>query len=260
MQLVPTPPGPYATPAVPTDLSKYLVVERRPTAVPGLSHEVRPVMDLADPAATPEALRDRDAYYGPAPLAPLDPDTRTRREFSRLDQDVVRTYLARALAAAGEEPLAIVEIGVNRQSANVDPEWCVSDLTSTHAFLSGKRPQDVYLGIDIEDKSYLDQPDRNIHTLRCDSADADKVRGALRALGVEHIDVLFIDGWHSVGQVLKEWAYTDMLRTGGVVLMHDTNAHPGPYFLLEMIDGSAYDVKKYFWDIVDWGMGAAVKR
>lgn len=38
--------------------------------------------------------------------------------------------------------------------------------SSTKVFLENKRPQDVYVGIDIEDKSSLNDLSRNIYTLQ----------------------------------------------------------------------------------------------
>ena len=41
--------------------------------------------------------------------------------------------------------------------------------------------------------------------------------------------------------------------------MHDTNYHPGPKVLLESIDSSMFESKKYFEGEVDWGVGTSKK-
>lgn len=193
-------------------------------------------------------------------MGPYDPVLNRDREFSKLDQDVLAKYLQQLVANADDTPLVIVEIGVNRQTDEIDPNWGVSRLTSTIVLLENKRPQDIYIGIDIDDKSYLQNVSRNVHTIQSDSADHAFIRSKFKMLGVNKIDYLFIDGWHSVNQIVEEWKYTDILSPNGIVAMHDTNSHPGPYLLMESIDPNMYDVKKYLSDIVDYGMGIAVRK
>jgi len=61
-----------------------------------------------------------------------------------------------------------------------------------------------------------------------DSADRDRAYALMDGLDLDTIDFLFIDGWHSVNQRLADWRYVERLSPGGVVVMHDTNVHPGP--------------------------------
>jgi len=73
--------------------------------------------------------------------------------------------------------------------------------------------------------------------------------------------LIMIDGYHSLNQVYFEWEnYTPLLASDGIVVMHDTNSHPGPYFLMKSIDTNQYDVYKYFNDVVDWGIGVVVRK
>jgi hypothetical protein len=170
-------------------------------------------------------------------------------EFSEDNQAVVYKYLIEQMAK--KERIVIMEIGVHRNIYNK---------TSTIIFLDYKREQDIYIGIDIDDKSFLDDPSRNIYTLKIPSEDIVTVSNFLKQKGVDSIDIFMVDGWHSINQVYKEWEYTSYLASKGVVLFHDTNAHPGPYFVLQSIDTTMYDVYKYLSDIYDWGIGAAVKK
>ena len=69
-----------------------------------------------------------------------------------------------------------------------------------------------------------------------------------------------IDGWHSVNQVYKQWEYVSLLSNDGIVIIHDTNSHPRPYFLIESIDNIMFDVYKYYNDVYDWGIYVAVRK
>jgi Methyltransferase domain len=174
------------------------------------------------------------------------------REFSSDDQSVLEYYFKRMLNTTKQDRLVIVEIGVSRNAF---------ENTSVSVFLKNKRPQDVYLGIDIDDKSFLDDPSKNIHTVRCPSQDIDTVIKKMEEIGVDNIDFLMIDGWHSINQCYLEWEmYTQLLNPRGMVAMHDTNFHPGPYYLVDSIDPNQYDVYKHLWDIQDWGISVAVRR
>jgi predicted O-methyltransferase YrrM len=81
-------------------------------------------------------------------------------------------------------------------------------------------------------------------------------------LGHNEIDVLFIDGDHSVNQVVKEWAgYVPYLSNNGVVIFHDTTVHPGPAVVYDAIDEAYFDKRRYFADrIDDWGVAVARRR
>lgn len=151
-----------------------------------------------------------------------------------------------------KEKLNIVEIGVNRNGYSV---------SSTSVFLNNKREQDIYLGIDIEDKSILNDQTHNIFTICSPSQNKDVFFSKFKEIGIETIDILMIDGYHSINQVYLEWKiYTPLLSKDGIVVMHDTNSHPGPYFLLKSIDTTQYNVYKYLSDVVDWGIGVAVHK
>jgi len=172
------------------------------------------------------------------------------QEFSVDNQEVLKKYMLKATNEKNK--LIIVEIGVNRNKYEV---------SSTSIFLKYKRNDDIYIGIDIEDKTQLNNTDKNIYTIMCASQNTNVIFDRFHQLGIKHIDILMIDGYHSINQVYFEWEnYTKFLSDKGIVIMHDTNAHPGPYFLLKSIDTSQYDVYKYFSDIVDWGIGVAIKK
>ena len=113
--------------------------------------------------------------------------------------------------------------------------------------------------MDIEDKSNLDDPARGIFTYRQDSSNYDAVKQKLATLGVTELDFIFIDGYHSVNQVLLDWEYVNLLSPWGVVAFHDVNYHPGPARFMRNLDRSSWVV----FDSLcpdDYGFGYCYRR
>lgn len=145
---------------------------------------------------------------------------------------------------------AIVEIGVNRNGKN----------SFTWAMLENKPKDVIYLGIDLEDKSDINDKQKNIYTIKSNSFDQETVRKYMKEIGLDKISILFIDGNHSINAVINDWKYTDLLAEDGVVIFHDTNYHPGPRIFMETIDDKFYKIEKYFTNSPgDCGMGVAYK-
>lgn len=124
-----------------------------------------------------------------------------------------------------------LEIGVCRNA----------ERSSTYTIINNLPKNGIYLGVDLEDKSFLNSD--NIHTIQTNSSNYDIVVEKLKDIGIDKLDFIHIDGWHSINQVLKDWEYTKLLNVGGVVCLHDTNAHPGPYLLTENLNNKWYVVK-----------------
>lgn len=141
-------------------------------------------------------------------------------------------------------PRNILEIGVCNNGAE----------SFTHVLLERKSPTGKYLGVDLKDKSFLNDPKKGIFTIQANSHDQVAVRSYMKEIGMDELDVLFIDGWHSVNTIINDWSYTDLLTEVGVVFIHDTNSHPGPSVLLHSIDPAQYVVQKYFEDDDDFGL------
>jgi len=167
------------------------------------------------------------------------------REFSECNQIALREKM-RAV-----NPSVIVEIGVARLTTSK------YDQTSTSVFLAEKRDDCVYVGIDTGNREFIRGMRPNVHTLQCDSADTAKIVQFLGTLGVQRIDFLFIDGWHSINQVLAEWRLTEYLAPGGVVGLHDVNYHPGPSLLIENLS-DGWQVEKLC--PADWGIAFVTKK
>ena len=145
----------------------------------------------------------------------------------------------------------IVEIGVSRDG------W---EISSTKILLDNKHEDCSYIGIDIEDRSWIQQKGTNVKFLQHSSWDIQYLMKHVTEAG-EWIDLLFIDGDHSVNSVMKEWEYAKFVRPdGGKIILHDTNFHPGPWCLFEAIDTDLFDVSKYCENYNDFGIGVLKRK
>jgi predicted O-methyltransferase YrrM len=80
-------------------------------------------------------------------------------------------------------------------------------------------------------------------------------------LGTDKVkfDFIFIDGWHSINQVLRDWEYTNLLSDNGVVGFHDVSCHPGPKAFINALDATKWEILKNCCP-KDWGVAFARKR
>ena len=150
----------------------------------------------------------------------------------------------------GRGPRSIMEIGVNRNHGD----------SITQVFINNKIKSCVYLGVDIDDKSFLNDSSKNIFTIQSNSNEQSTIRSYLKEIGIDKLDILFIDGWHSVNMTVNDWKYADLLSDNGVVIIHDTNFHPGDVAILDAIDENIFEVNKYFTDNDDHGMAIVRKK
>ena len=144
----------------------------------------------------------------------------------------------------------IMEIGIHRNGSR----------SFTMAMLKNKPDSVPYLGIDIDDRSYLDNPEKNIYTLKENSFSQEAVRNYAEKIGLKKVSILFIDGWHSLNACINDWKYADMLSDKAIVVFHDTNHHPGPTIILHAIDETKFRVEKYFVGKRDFGVSVAYKQ
>lgn len=189
------------------------------------------------PTLEPEISDDSDWIYTGSEMPP---------HFTSLDHNVLGNSLLSI-----PNPKLIVEIGVDRSGS--------FDASSTGTLIKNKPKDCVYLGIDINDKSYLNDPKNNVYTIIIDSANRHEVYDYIKHLGCGDIDLMFVDGWHSVNQVLKEWEYWESISDKGIMIFHDTNCHPGPIAVLDAADEEFFDVEYFGRMELDWGIGV-VKR
>jgi len=194
------------------ELTKALI-KPKPTTVWGLSFF---------PDLEPDLDNDRDMPY---------PGWLGCPEVTDCNLETMRMLVSEL----GDRCQAIMEIGVNRNG----------DRSMSQVLMGGKPASCIYVGVDLNDKSHLDDASRNIHTLMSNSHDQAAVRSFLAAKGVAQLDLLFIDGWHSVNTTINDWMYADMLSPHGIVAIHDSNTHPGDIALHEAVDAALFDKRRY---------------
>lgn len=190
------------------------------------------------PSLEPEVSNDEDWIGHPWHEIP--------RHFTELDSKA----LTNAFLSV-KDPRLIVEIGVDHSESF---EW-----SSTYTLLTLKPIDCIYIGIDVAPKHDLNDVSKNIYTLQCDSANYFKVYDKIKELGDHRIDFMFVDGWHSVNQVLKEWQYWGGMSYNGVMAFHDINCHPGPVAVLDAVNPELFSVEYFGRGEHDWGVGV-VKR
>jgi hypothetical protein len=172
---------------------------------------------------------------------------RVTREFSDENQARLLEYFLKVKDVCK----CIVEIGVHRNTY---------EQSSTSVFLNNKLDSTIYIGVDTSNKSFLDNPAKNVYTIECSSSHYHKIYNKMAELAVKDIDFLFIDGWHSVNQVYKDWHYVSRVSKYGIIGMHDTNYHPGPVEILAAVDTDIFRIDKYCEVDNDWGISFIRKK
>lgn len=152
------------------------------------------------------------------------------QEISDCNLDVVVGEIQRL----GERYKACMDIGVARNG----------ERSMSHRYITMKPKGSVYVGVDLNDKSFLDNPDENVWTIKANSHEQERIRDFLKSKGIDRLDILAIDGWHSIKTTMNDWSYTDILSDHGVVIVHDTNHHPGDIALCEAVDQDLFEIHR----------------
>ena len=213
-----------------------VIIYLAPTDRWGLAYE--PIVREED-----AAWADRDALPGPM-LFPYG------GMFSAANAGAMRGVIATL------QPGSIMEIGV----------WAgrTAEHSSTDCILGAKPPGCRYVGVDIRDagrRQHVETVgDEFCRFIQADSSDREAIEREMPE-DTRPLDLLFIDGRHSLNQCLRDWQYAEWVRPGGVVLLHDVNRHPGPPLLFEAVDEELFDKADLFpGDHADYGMALLRRR
>lgn len=154
------------------------------------------------------------------------------------------------LRATGDKVIQIVEIGVNRNG----------EYSSTQTLIKEKAKGSTYLGIDLRDISYLNSPESDVYVAsKTSSHDINKIQVILKDLNITKIDLLIIDGDHSINAVLKDWRnFSILVPKGGIIFLHDVNHHPGPRELFQAVDENKFI--KLLYCPNDYGVGVLIRK
>jgi len=189
------------------------------------------------PSLEPYISDDEDMY------APLHRYGNTRHWSELNKQALIHAF------SLVNNPKVILEIGVHRPEPTDDGE------SSTTTLLNLKHDSCMYIGVDVNDRSFLNNSLKNIFTLKTSSSNRNEIYKLMDWFGVETIDFAFIDGWHSVNQVLNDWMFWERMSPNAVMAFHDTNYHPGPIAIFDAIDTDIFSVELFGRGQADWGVG-----
>jgi cephalosporin hydroxylase len=150
----------------------------------------------------------------------------------------------------------ILEIGVARKSRETSSTW---------ALLENKPKDCWYFGVDVQPRDYVYSwpvADDKTILLNVSSSQLLYIMDIIeKKSSYREIDLIHIDGRHSVNQVLEDWQFALYLTTFGAVVLHDTNYHPGPVELVKAIDRKKFTVRSYFKkEKNDWGITVVKRR
>lgn len=163
--------------------------------------------------------------------------------------DCNRFALLQQFLRVRDNTKSILEIGIGRNAQD----------SFAYVFFNSKKHDTVYIGLDIEDRTFLNDSDKNIYTIQGNSSNFQENVIKFRELGVQKFDFIFIDGLHTINQVLIDWEYTNLLADGGIVGFHDTSCHPGPFNFVNALDQDKWVVEKNICP-EDWGIGFAWRK
>ena len=127
--------------------------------------------------------------------------------------------------------------------------------SSTDCLIDNRPSGCWYLGVDIKDdgrRDHIHQPEVKRWFVHENSTSFISVRMAFE---YRQVDLLFIDGRHSVRQVLLDMRFAEKIRPGGVVLLHDINYHPGPRLVFDAVDPDLFDKSSVCPHADDFGLG-----
>lgn len=210
-----------------------------------LNSKIRWQQDLSYDIRTQTAWDDKDGD----PRIPF----KDWKEVTEENREVIKERFLRVRDYCS----AILEIGISRNGPD----------SFTQVFLQNKKKETIYIGIDIDDKKYLNNTEENIYTIQNSSSNYEEnmkfINEIFERCGTERkeFDFIFIDGWHSINQCLHDWEFTSILGKNGIVGLHDTAYHPGPKPFVKALNRDKWIVEE---NVVktsnDWGIGFAWKK
>lgn len=220
-------------------MQTFFKVEKRETSIPGLLYLPSIIDEGVSDSDDISMKHVHDHGYSEALNQPFS--------VSQCNCAVVKSVMD----LIGNNNKGILEIGLN---ADYDTQ-SITYQNTIH------KPLDIpYLGVDVQNRTYLNKPEKNMHFLWCESRDHIAIKSKLQGIGIDKLSLLIIDGDHSVDSVISDFQLSDVVEVGGIILFHDTNIHPGPCVFLDALDPEYYKVKKHCTeDKADWGIAVAQK-
>jgi hypothetical protein len=155
-----------------------------------------------------------------------------------------------------EKSRRILEIGIGHSNRAVN--------TSTFILAKAKWSDVFYIGIDRQKRDWmgvLRNSSMYVYEERSENV-LERWNSTHNYSERKNLDLLHIDGSHSVNGVLTDWQFTQFVKDTGIIVLHDIKCHPGPRLLVDAIDRDIYTVHKMFteYDVNDFGMAVVYKK
>jgi predicted O-methyltransferase YrrM len=214
------------------------MIKHLPTQITGLKYEPRfinPDYDHRDSLCeydhyVERCEPERKLYHGGPGLL----------SFSKQNQEVLRNLLRCYQPYIN----SILEIGVSRDGY---------EESSTKILLENRNSECTYIGVDLRDlANEFHKPNNKQFFLQENSLNRQRIYSYLDAIQIKTIDLLFIDGDHSIATCINDWQFIERLSDNGFIVMHDTSHHPGPREIFEAVDEKIFHKQKYCLD--DFGI------
>lgn len=167
-------------------------------------------------------------------------------------QDIDRKYISEFMNIHKDKFKTIVEIGVCRR--DLEHSW-------TKYFIELKDKNTSYIGVDANDKSFLNNSENKIFTIKAWSHEINRVLEYIeKVTGKREIDLIFVDGDHSIRGLCTDMKYLQYLSKNGIALFHDISVHPAG-LVFDAINEDMFIKEKVFLHNSDSsGIGVAYKN
>ena len=129
---------------------------------------------------------------------------------------------------------AILELGVCKHGMD----------SSTYVFLNNKKQRTYYVGIDDEDRSYLNDTTKNIYTIKNSKNNVKDNMRICANLGITSFNFIFINACSNIDEIQALWKYTNWLAPVSFVGFHNTGVQPELIEFLDSINRDKWNVVK----------------
>ena len=129
---------------------------------------------------------------------------------------------------------AILELGVCKHGMD----------SSTYVFLNNKKQRTYYVGIDDQDRSYLNDTTKNVYTIKNSKSCVDENIKICANLGITSFNFIFINACSNIDEIQALWKYTNWLAPISFVGFHNTGVQPELMEFLDSINRDKWNVVK----------------
>ena len=129
---------------------------------------------------------------------------------------------------------AILELGVCQHGVD----------SSTYIFLNNKKQRTYYVGIDEDNKSFINDPNKNVYTIKNSKLNVDENIATCANLGITQFNFIFFNACTNKNEIETLWKYTNWLAPISFVGFHNTGVQPELIEFLDSINRDKWNVVK----------------